>query len=50
MLALNELLRADSVARDEYILLVELHSRLTSEPALFAATERAARRKILLPV
>ena len=34
--ALNELLRADRVARDEYILRVELHSRLASTPDLFA--------------
>ena len=34
--ALNELLRADLPARDEYILRVELHSRLASDPDLFA--------------
>ena len=38
MQALNELLRSDAVARDEYILRLELHSRLASEPHLFAAT------------
>jgi hypothetical protein len=38
MRALNELLRADPAARDEYILRVELHSRLASDPDLFAST------------
>src|SRR4051812_49178521 len=36
MAALNDLLRKDASARDEYILRVELHSRLASEPDLFA--------------
>ena len=36
--ALNELLRRDAAARDEYILRVELHSRLASEPDLFPQT------------
>ena len=36
--ALNELLRTSPVARDDYLLRVELHSRLASEPDLFAAT------------
>jgi hypothetical protein len=36
--ALNELLRSDATARDEYILRLELHSRLASEPNLFAQT------------
>lgn len=35
-LALNELLRSDPAARDEYLFRVELHSRLASEPELFA--------------
>jgi len=35
---LNELLRSDAAARDEYILRLELHSRLASEPDLFALT------------
>lgn len=34
---LNELLRNDAAALDEYILRVELHSRLASEPDLFAS-------------
>lgn len=38
LLALNGLLRSDAAARDEYILRLELHSRLASEPDLFAAT------------
>jgi len=36
MQALNELLRTSSTARDEYLLRVELHSRLASEADLFA--------------
>ena len=34
--ALNDLLRSDDTARDEYILRVELHSRLASNPDVFA--------------
>lgn len=34
--ALNELLRANPAARDEYILRLELHARLASDPDLFA--------------
>ena len=34
---MNELLRVNCGARDEYILRVELHSRLASEPDLFAS-------------
>jgi GrpB-like predicted nucleotidyltransferase (UPF0157 family) len=37
--ALNESLRNNADARDEYILRLELHSRLASEPDLFAATD-----------
>jgi len=37
--ALNELLRSNAAARDEYLLRVELHSRLASDPDLFAAEE-----------
>jgi hypothetical protein len=33
--ALNELLRSDAAARDDYILRLEVHSRLASEPDLF---------------
>ncbi|MEO7799152.1 MAG: alpha/beta hydrolase-fold protein [Opitutaceae bacterium] len=33
--ALNALLRRDAAARDEYLLRVELHSRLASQPDLF---------------
>ncbi|MGO9199050.1 MAG: LamG-like jellyroll fold domain-containing protein [Limisphaerales bacterium] len=35
MRALNELLRSDSGARDGYLMRVELHTRLASEPDLF---------------
>lgn len=37
--ALNGLLRSNPTARDEYILRVELHSRLASEPDLFPKVE-----------
>jgi hypothetical protein len=37
-LALNGLLRSDPAALDEYILRVELHSRLASDPDLFVTT------------
>lgn len=37
--ALNALLRTNAAARDEYILRLELHSRMASEPDLFMATE-----------
>lgn len=36
MRALNALLRSDARAPDEYLMRVELHSRLASEPDLFA--------------
>jgi len=38
MRALNGLLRGDARARDEYLLRVELHSRLASDPDLLAQT------------
>lgn len=38
MHALNGLLRNDARARDEYILRLELHSRLASDPDLFPST------------
>lgn len=38
--ALNRLLRDDSRARDEYLLRVELHARLASDPDLFAGANR----------
>jgi hypothetical protein len=40
--ALNEILRSDAAARDEYILRVELHSRLASEQDLFVSGEQSA--------
>jgi hypothetical protein len=42
MRALNELLRANAAARDEYLFRAELHSRLASEPDLFASISGAA--------
>lgn len=44
--ALNELLRADARARDEYLLRVELHSRLASEPGLFAFPDSAGEAQL----
>lgn len=41
MRALNELLRSDAGARDEYLMRVELHARLASEPDLFAQLAEA---------
>jgi hypothetical protein len=38
--ALNELLRSDAAARDEYILRLELHARLASDPDLFAGSTK----------
>lgn len=42
MRALNELLRKDAVARDDYLLRVELHTRLASEPDLFTQPAQGA--------
>jgi len=42
MRELNHLLLNDFTARDEYILRLELHSRLASEPDLFISTEQEA--------
>ena len=42
MRALNELLRSNSSARDEYLLRVELHTRLASERDLFSQAADAA--------
>ena len=39
---LNRLLRSDPVARDEYLLRLELHSRLASEPDLFISAQQGA--------
>ena len=41
MRALNELLRSDASARDEYLLRVELHTRLASDRDLFSRGEDA---------
>lgn len=41
MRALNDLLRSDAKARDEYLLRVELHTRLASEPDLFSQAAEA---------
>jgi hypothetical protein len=42
MRALNELLRSNLSARDEYLMRVELHTRLASEPDLFFQPADAA--------
>ena len=39
MRLLNQVLRSHPAARDEYLLRVELHARLASDPALFAAAD-----------
>ena len=49
MRGLNQMLRNDSAARDEYILRLELHSRLASEPDLFASTSGEATSRDLHP-
>jgi ferric-dicitrate binding protein FerR (iron transport regulator) len=41
--AVNELLRRDPSARDEYLFRIELHSRLASEPDLFSYNTRPVR-------
>src|SRR5438067_6088341 len=50
--ALNELLRSNANARDEYILRAELHSRLASEPDLFpqANEVKVASPENILPI
>jgi concanavalin A-like lectin/glucanase superfamily protein/FecR-like protein len=40
MRGMNELLRADAIARDEYILRLEIHSRLASNTDLFVSAIR----------
>lgn len=47
--ALNELLRSNAAARDGYILRVELHSRLASEPDLFAPWESGESSSTVVP-
>ena len=49
---LNELLRNDAAARDEYVLRLELHSRLASEPDLFAEAneKKIAAAENILPL
>ena len=49
---MNELLRSHPAARDDYILRVELHSRLASEPDLFALANenRIASPENILPL
>ena len=42
MRALNEVLRSNLSARDEYLMRVELHTRLASEPDLFLQEADAA--------
>ena len=42
MRALNQLLRTDTEARDEYLMRIELHTRLASERALFSQSANVA--------
>lgn len=42
MCALSALLRNDAAARDEYLLRVEVHARLASDPGLFAGSAETA--------
>ena len=42
MRALNELLRSNANARDEYLLRIELHARLAFDPDLFPQSDMAA--------
>lgn len=49
MRALNELLRSSARARDEYLLRVELHTLLASEPALFSESLATNRETDLPP-
>lgn len=52
MRALNELLRANAAARDEYLFRTELHARLASEPDLFARESESSvvARENILPL
>jgi GrpB-like predicted nucleotidyltransferase (UPF0157 family) len=52
MRALNELLRANAAARDEYLFRAELHARLASEPDLFACESESSvvARENILPL
>jgi len=47
MRALNELLRSHGSARDEYLLRVEVHTRLASKPDLFPQSAEAAAAAVL---
>lgn len=49
MRALNELLRTNPSARDEYLFQVELHGRLASEPDLFSKPEAVGSGPVALP-
>ncbi len=49
MRALNELLRGNPAARDEYLLRVELHSRLASDPDLFSSPIEEAALSACVP-
>lgn len=47
--ALHALLRQDPAARDEYLFRIELHSRLASNPDLFASPDREPSTWVLPP-
>ena len=48
--ALNELLRNNAAARDDYILRLELHSRLASEPNFFASPDNISSPENVVPL
>lgn len=50
MRALNILLRSDPAARDEYLLRVEIHTRLASDPELFTPVNAVTIPDCALPV
>lgn len=50
MRALNELLRSDAGARDEYLIRIELHSRLASDRDLFSSASDAEAGRCLADI
>jgi len=48
--ALNEILRSDRAARDDYVLRLELHARLASDPDLFASASAPPEKNVFTMV
>jgi len=48
--ALNEILRSDPAARDEYVLRLELHACLASDPDLFASASALPKKNVFTMV